>query len=547
MSDDYKSLEHIIRNIQSKIEETTSENKSLEHTIRDIHENFISVGKKTSKFEGLTKNKVYGDRVQPINQHAVQPKKPKDNEALEKAKETISGLAKEESSFADRTTKPIDEKKKKVDEEEPKLHSEMNVNVSGHGQFTGGQFTASAKAHPGHITPHGHSDKGEIAGAYRKRAKEKAGLNRVAEENINEASAAAVAKMAPTVLDVMAPVIKKSAQQAVTKIAPAAGPIGAAAGVMTKAAPYIQKMMDYTPAEVEAAKQKLKAADKAKSEPVVIKPETPTAPPKQEIKPGGTAPVYTPSKQTLPPIEVMGKPKEAPIAKPEVPTATAPITGKEKVAAPPAVAQPTTGAATAGATTGTSAVTAARQAANADTAAQSGAKAQAQSQAQAKTATDTMAEPPPSRGLGLPAFGGAVADSMYHKDYLSRSPTSVGHAKAHRKHGPVKEETDGGVERKKIQNVPRPDAGDRHKIAFVGRKDDDPKTAKEKTSRQAAYKTNVIDEGKKLAGIIKGVMKDSKERYEDGKTIVYPQVIINPNLKHNTMDADDSRLPNDKK
>ena len=44
MSDDYKSLEHIIRNIQSKIEETTSEKKSLEHTIRDIHENFISVG-----------------------------------------------------------------------------------------------------------------------------------------------------------------------------------------------------------------------------------------------------------------------------------------------------------------------------------------------------------------------------------------------------------------------------------------------------------------------------------------------------------------------
>ena len=90
MSDDYKSLEHIIRNIRSKVEETTSENKSLEHTIRDIREGFISVGKKTSKFEGLSKGSVYGDRTQPINQHAVQPKQPKGNDALEKAKEAIA-------------------------------------------------------------------------------------------------------------------------------------------------------------------------------------------------------------------------------------------------------------------------------------------------------------------------------------------------------------------------------------------------------------------------------------------------------------------------
>ena len=196
--------------------------------------------------------------------------------------------------------------------------------------------------------------------------------------------------------------------------------------------------------------------------------------------------------------------------------------------------------------------TAARQAAAADVAAQTGVKAQsqAQTQAQAKTAVDTMAEPPPKSELPGLGMGAAAADTTYHKNYVFRPPSSKGHAKAARKNAPVHEEN----ERRKIQNVPRPDAGDRHKIDVVGRKEDDPKTAKEKTSRQASYKVNVIDEAKKLAGIIKGVMKDSKEsqdRYDpgatNGKTIVYPQVIINPNLKHNTMDADSDKMPNDHK
>ena len=90
---------------------------------------------------------------------------------------------------ADRTTKPIDEKKKKVDEEEPRLHSEMNVNVSGHGKFQGSQFASiPVRGHMGHVTPHSHSDKAETAGMARKMAKEKLGRNRVAEENIDEAA-----------------------------------------------------------------------------------------------------------------------------------------------------------------------------------------------------------------------------------------------------------------------------------------------------------------------------------------------------------------------
>ena len=172
-----------------------------------------------------------------------------------------------------------------------------------------------------------------------------------------------------------------------------------------------------------------------------------------------------------------------------------------------------------------------------------------------KTAVDSMTKPQEKGDILIPGFGtSSVADTVISKGTTPGVPGKPSVAKKHKKHvpvhGPVHEEN----ERRKIQNVPRPDAGDRHKIAFVGRKDDDPKTTKEKTSRQASYKVNVIDEAKKLAGIIKGVMKDSKEsqdRYDpgatNGKTIVYPQVIINPNLKHNTMDADSDKMPNDHK
>jgi hypothetical protein len=125
---------------------------------------------------------------------------------------------------------------------------------------------------------------------------------------------------------------------------------------------------------------------------------------------------------------------------------------------------------------------------------------------------------------------------------------SRGIAKAHRMH----EES----ERKQIENVPR--KGDRKSIAYVGRSEDEPKTAKEKTSRQAAYKINVIDENKKLAGIVLSTVKDKKQqmkaRTEDGlgqssKNIQYPNgtvVSINPELSRTTMDID-GKLPNDYK
>jgi hypothetical protein len=148
----------------------------------------------------------------------------------------------------------------------------------------------------------------------------------------------------------------------------------------------------------------------------------------------------------------------------------------------------------------------------------------------------------------IPSFG-SNTKTDYGYDVLHRLGVkkSRGIAKAHRMHE--------DSERKQIENVPR--KGDRKSIAYIGRSEDDPKTAKEKTSRQAAYKINVIDENRKLAGIVLSTVKDKKQqmkRTEDGlgqssKNIQYPNgtvVSINPELSRTTMDID-GKLPNDYK
>lgn len=162
--------------------------------------------------------------------------------------------------------------------------------------------------------------------------------------------------------------------------------------------------------------------------------------------------------------------------------------------------------------------------------------------------------PPPSEkkepeDKNFPSFSSPSSTKDYGYDVLHRVPMkkSRGIAKAHRMH----EES----ERKQIENVPR--KGDRKSITYVGRSEDDPKTTKEKTSRQAAYKINVIDENRKLAGIVLSTVKDKKQqvkRTEDGlgqssKNIQYPNgtvVSINPELSRTTMDID-GKMPNDYK
>jgi len=579
MSEDYKSLEHIIRNIQNKVEETTKENKSLEHTIREIQEGYISVGKKTSKFEGLSKSSIYGDRTQPIHQHAVQPKHPKGNDALEKAKEAISShdwagdfkaaqeriakdkeefaksgkklmIHREESSFADRSTRPIDEKKKKVDEEEPRLNSEMNVNVSGRGKFQGNEFASiPVRGHMGHVKPDSHSDKAETAGMARKMAKEKLGKNRVAEETqqLDEILPAAIAAapyvgpalaagaagigayMAKKPIEDMLKSGKKGAETLSSKIDKIINPAPeelqrAQKAIQPKSvAPTAVKERPIGPPmpEVQAEPEKKK------------KEEVPTAPPTKVAEPtkAPEAPIAKPTetpKAAEKPAEVVSPPKTGVGAKAETPAKVADIAVPAKPATIPAPTKPVEIPAAVTPKISTPAVPA--TAATPATVAATG-------------TTVTPGQSKPNINFGLPS---SVPHEIDYK-VAHRVPIKVQthFAKKHKMH----EAVDGGVERKKIQNVPRPDAGDRHDNELVGRKDADPKTAKEKTSRQGEYRTKVIDEAKQLAAIVKSIAKSKKEEKQSGggKTKVFPQVIINPDLKHNTMDGDDVKMPNDHK
>lgn len=166
---------------------------------------------------------------------------------------------------------------------------------------------------------------------------------------------------------------------------------------------------------------------------------------------------------------------------------------------------------------------------------------------------------------GAPGLAGLVAGSLLgggRSGYYDREDdkktaydrTVRAKASSARKHRRFAEET----ERRQIENVPR--KGERRSIDYVGRKDDDPKTSKEKTSRQAAtrIKLNVVDESRKLSGIVLSTVKDKKQqikaRTEDGlgqssKNIQYPNgtvVSINPELSRTTMDID-GKMPNDYK
>ena len=86
----------------------------------------------------------------------------------------------------------------------------------------------------------------------------------------------------------------------------------------------------------------------------------------------------------------------------------------------------------------------------------------------------------------------------------------------------VKEEA-----RKEIENMPR--EGDRKSIEYVGRKDADPKSTKEKTSRLATIR-NVIDEAVK-----KNIELTTQKKF------VYPngtEVVINPDSKRVNLDVE---------
>ena len=129
-------------------------------------------------------------------------------------------------------------------------------------------------------------------------------------------------------------------------------------------------------------------------------------------------------------------------------------------------------------------------------------------------------------GIKLPGMGFSSAKPVELTGPHPPVKTSLGkHTHIRAIKNVYKEEVE-GLKRKQIQDMPRKNAGDRHDIEYVGKKDADPKSTAEKISRQAQYKIKVIDEAKKLADVVKKVRKESGE----GKTKVYNNIVINPDL-----------------
>lgn len=129
-------------------------------------------------------------------------------------------------------------------------------------------------------------------------------------------------------------------------------------------------------------------------------------------------------------------------------------------------------------------------------------------------------------GLPIPKSGGASGskrDATHRFSDRIPVPVNVHLAKAHTKMHEEKE-SEGTKIRKQVTNVGRPWTTDTN---F---------SPKSRLAKQAEIKTKIIDESKKLAGVIKNTVKEKKITENDpvingGKTIAYPQVVINPPMK----------------
>lgn len=160
-------------------------------------------------------------------------------------------------------------------------------------------------------------------------------------------------------------------------------------------------------------------------------------------------------------------------------------------------------------------------------------------------------EPPPKGRriipIPLPSGRGAVTRGDFlDLLHMYRPPVITHKAKKRMANESVDQD------RKKIENIPKTDAN-RKDVHYVGRKEDDPKSIRSKTARNAELKNKIIDEGKKISTLIKDVHKNAnkaaKEYREDGKTRVYPNVVINPDLNRVDLNTyiDSGKTPNDYK
>lgn len=486
--------------------------KSLEHIIRDIREGKCCCEKKKDSLENSIRKVVRKE-----SSYAAKDSKPVD--------EDVAGM------MGSTDGKTYGESSKKVRKEDgdklPGAEDKMDEGISVVNPVpTGNQFK-SVRTQTPHIKPPAgpgsHSQAPENVSRQRTFAKERVsqtmGKDLHAEETVEEQA------------------LPKSEIDPGIFLDPFAGKIlGGASTKAGKPARKVEPKPDSTPPTRVPRRDMPKPANepgKAPTSPVVPKPDfKPFTPPTRE-KPSTTpanvpapatpkeapkAPV-TPKVEPAKPAPAMptpAAPKEAPKEEPK----TKPVPAETPAAAPAPATQPQPSAAPETKTPSQPAA-----ATTPATAAQPSISTAAKTAAGGATAAAlTKALSPKGRG-GMPSISGGmpVLDPTSHG--AKASPHKAG-TRLHRARK-LGEET-----RKEIENMPR--KGDRKSIDYVGRKEDNLKTSKEKTSRLAIIK-NVIDEAKKI-------QKEDGAPKLDKPTKVYninkdDVLIINPDLNKNTLDT----------
>jgi len=435
--------------------------KSLEHIIRDIREGKCECEKKKDSLE-----------------HAIRKVAKKEYE----------------SSYGAKDSKPVEE----------------GIGTLGTDKYQGTEFKSIRTATP-HIKPPSgegtHSQAPENASRLRSIAKEKQGINRVTEEELEEAKRSSTS--APSKTDMEKLNAKTQYAEPPTKTDIKVGPVGEPPAAPTKST-AVTTTTPSAPAKVTAPETALSRVGRYASEigkvvggkaatalSLVVDPdfggllpskgETKSEFERQKEYAGKTKTVTAPEPTKTPEVEVKTTPKEVP--KVVVPTTTTtpkatPVTTPETK---PQVAVPPT----------------------------------------PPSKPMVPAAVPSPKMLGISIGKGSVSGDIAY-DTLHKVPHKVGpgHAKKHKTY------TEGTEVRKDIENMPR--KGDRKSIEYVGRKDADPKTAKEKTSRLAVIK-NVLDEAKKN-------LEPKKVSTEDGNTKVFDYgkdvLIVNPDRQRVNLDAD---------
>lgn len=401
-----------------------------------------------------------------------------------------------ESSFGAKDSKPVEE----------------GIGIIGTDKYQGNEFKSIRTATP-HIKPPAgegsHSQAPENASRQRSIAKEKAGINRVEEENVDEAAVLGI----PTAGAALAAGIGAYGAYKAGKSLPdiwAAGKKGAAS-LSNK----IDKVVNPSQEDLERAQKAIQsksvaapAIDKpieVQAEPEKKKKEEPTKVAEPSAKPAAEAPPKATEKpaEVATPAKVEAPPKTAAPAVPATPAATTPASAPAATtpaASTPAVANP-------------SAVTPAKLAA-------------------VTAATAAATASPEGKKFSYSGKSSGSHDSATDVLHRIAVKTQTHLAKKHRMHEDTKS-------RETIENMPR--KGERKSIEYVGRKDADPKSTKEKTSRLAIIK-NVIDEAKKE------IAAKKQTSFEDGRTKVYDYgkdvVIISPDQRRVDLDVEgDNKLP----